>query len=453
MAITDIRIEKLRARELERFIANRPRSMALWQQAQQHMPNGVPMAWMVQLYDHPPMFVERGDGAYFVDVDGHRYLDMNLADTSMPFGYAEPQLTATASEQMARGSQFLLPNEDTIAVAEQLSSRFGLPKWQFTLAGSSANTEAIRIARTITGRSDILMFAGKYHGMIDDTLVAEHDGERILEGAGLPEDVKKHAHIVQFNDLQAVKRILENHEIACIITEPALTNVGVIQPESDFHATLRDLTRNHGTLLIIDEAHTNVCAFGGLSSEWRLEPDILTVCKAIGGGIPIGAYGMTEDVATILESQPASDRPNFATAAVVATGGTLFGNALSMATARCTLERVMTKEAHQRANNIGDRLADGIQKSIEKHDFSWSAIRFYCRSGYFFTPDLPANARQMQASENLPLRQLMRLYLANRGVWEAIYSASPAVGFATTTSDVDFYCEVFDDCLAELSGS
>ncbi|MDH3376741.1 MAG: transaminase [Gammaproteobacteria bacterium] len=450
MAISDTQIDKLRARELERFIANRPRSTALWQQAQKYMPNGVPMAWMVQLYDHPPMFVKSGDGAYFVDVDGHRYLDMNLADTSMPFGYAEPQLTAAASEQMARGSQFMLPNEDSIAVAEQLSSRFGLPKWQFTLAGSSANTEAIRIARAITGRSDILMFAGKYHGMIDDTLVAEDGGERILEGAGISEDVKKHAHIVQFNDLDAVERSLKNHDIACVITEPALTNVGVIQPESNFHTALRELTRTHGTLLIIDEAHTNVCAFGGLSNEWKLDPDILTLCKAIGGSVAIGAYGMTEDVASILESQSDSELPSFATTAVVATGGTLFGNALSMATARCTLERVMTQQAHQRANDVGGRLADGIQNKIEAHGLPWSTIRFYCRSGYFFAPDLPANARQMQASENLPLRQLIRLYLANRGVWEAIYSASPAVGFRTTANDVDFYCEAFDNCLAGL---
>ena len=369
----------------------------------------------------------------------------------MPFGYAEPQLTTAASEQMARGSQFLLPNRDSIAVAEQLSSRFGLPKWQFTLAGSSANAEAIRIARTITGRRDILMFAGKYHGMIDDTLVAEHDGERILEGAGLSQDVKKHAHIVQFNDLEAVEGSLKNHDIACVITEPALTNVGIIQPEPNFHAALRDLTRDHGTLLIIDEAHTNICAFGGLCSEWRLEPDIITLCKSIGGGVALGAYGMTEAVAGILEPQTDTDQPNFATAAVVATGGTLFGNALSMATARCTLEHVMTKQAHQRANDIGDRLADGIQASIQAHGFSWSAIRFYCRSGYFFAADLPSNARQMQGSENLPLRQLIRLYFANRGVWEAIYSASPGVGFATSTSDVDFYCEVFHDCLTELA--
>ena len=451
MPVADLQIEKLRTRELDHFVAARPRSMELWRQAQQHMPNGVPMAWMVQLYDHPPLFIDYGDGAYFVDVDRHRYLDMNLADISMPFGYAEPQLTAAASKQMARGSQFLLPNEDSIAVAEQLCSRFGLPKWQFTLAGSSANTEAIRIARTITGRRDILMFAGKYHGMIDDTLVAEHSGERILEGAGLSAHVKRHAHIVQFNDLDAVEHALKNHDVACVITEPALTNVGIIQPEPHFHTALRELTRNHGALLIIDEAHTNICAFGGLSSEWRLEPDIITLCKAIGGGVALGAYGMTEDVAAILAPQTDTDQPIFATAAVVATGGTLFGNALSMATARCTLERVMTKEAHQRANDVGGRLANGIQKTIETHKFSWSAVHFYCRSGYFFTPDLPSNTQQMQRSENLPLRQLMRLYLANRGVWEAIYSASPSVGFATTTGDIDFYCEVFDDCLSELA--
>jgi len=450
LQIDQKRIAKLRTRELERFKRERPRSMALWKRASNSMPNGVPMAWMVELYEHPPLFVQQGAGAYITDVDGHRYLDMNLADTSMPLGYGLETLTVAATSRMKQGSQFLLPDENSIYVAEELARRFGMPKWQFTLAGSSANSEAIRLSRAVTGRDGILMFAGKYHGMLDETLVASEDGERFAEGKGLPSDSLQHSHIVEFNDLNAVEACLRNESVACVITEPVLTNIGIIIPEPGFLTGLRQLTRQYGCLLIIDEAHTNVCAFGGLTREWQLEPDILTLCKAIGGGVAIGAYGMTNNLAQSLEVSCASEGPTFGTGQTVATGGTLFANALSMATTRAALENVMTEGAHSRANKLGQRLANGIVAAIHRNGLEWSTYRCYCRSGYFFGSELPRNAMEAHQHEDLTLRGLIRLYLANRGIWEAISSASPGVSFTATEQDIDFYLDVFERCLAEL---
>jgi glutamate-1-semialdehyde 2,1-aminomutase len=445
------RIRDLRAREDARFLAERPRSAALHRAARATMPAGVPMNWMVSLFDHPPVFVAEGRGAYFTDVDGHRYLDMNLADTSMPLGYGLECIAEAVAAQTRRGSQFMLPDETGIAVAEELARRFGPPQWQFTLSASSANTEAIRIARAATGREAILMFDGKYHGMLDDTAFELVEGKLRPEGAGLPSDAARRVRIVQFNDLDSVEAALAKGDIACVITEPALTNIGTILPEPGFHEGLRALTRRHGSLLILDEAHTNVCAFGGLTRAWDLDPDFLVLGKAIGGGVAIGAYGMTEEVARLLEQDQGGERRLGAAFAPVAVGGTLFANALSLAAARVALEQLLTEEAHARAAALGARLADGIEAAAGRHGLPWSAYRLYCRSGYCFAPAPPRNALEARAAFDLELTNLLRVYLANRGVWEAIYSAGAAVSFAATQDDVDFYLGVLDQALGELT--
>jgi glutamate-1-semialdehyde 2,1-aminomutase len=450
------RIRELRAREDAQFIAKRPRSRALIERARHSMPDGVPMAWMVSAYHHPPMFVAEADGAYFTDVDGYRYLDMNLADTSMACGFAPQPVVEAVAAQMRRGSQFLLPTEDAIAVAEELAKRFGLPHWQFTLAASSANTEALRIARAATGRETILLFDGKYHGMLDETLFVLVDGEQRPDGLGLPEEAGRRTRIVQFNDLAAAEAALSEGDVACVVVEPALTNAGgVISPEPDFHAGLRALTRRFGSLLILDEVHTHVCAFGGLTRAWGLEPDIVVLGKALGGGVPIGAYGMTEELARFMEGTAGSEGEaadwTVRFAMRVATGGTMFANALSLAAARATLEHVLTEEGHARTAALGESLADGIEAAIRRNGLSWCAHRLYCRSGYCFAPEVPRNNLEAQAVANVPLTNLMRVYMANRGVWEAIEGESPAVSFAATQDDVDFYLGVLDQALGELT--
>lgn len=447
-AVGDLSRERLRSvreRERRRFEELRPLSRQLLERAKAIMPNGVPMAWMATLYDHPPVTIDRGDGARFWDVDGNRYLDFNLADTSMFAGYGVEAVTRAVSARAAAGPQFLLPSEDGVEVALELGRRFGLPCWQFTLSATQANTEAIRVARAVTGRPTILMFDGKYHGHADE-LLGEIDGDRVApDGLGVPEDATRNVRLVQYNDLEAVERELARGDVACVLAEAAVTNTGVIRPADGFHAGLRRLASEAGALLVLDETHTLVAGPGGLSARWGLEPDLLVLGKAISSGIPLGAYGMTAAVAGVLEPERSASW-----AEQVATGGTLFANALSMAAARATLTEVLTPEVYERANALGERLADGIERVASGHGLQWCAHRLYNRSGYTHAPELPVNALQARATFDLELFNLQRLYMANRGVWEAIDSAGPACSARTTDVDVDRYLELLDGFLGDL---
>jgi glutamate-1-semialdehyde 2,1-aminomutase len=401
---------------------------------------------MATLYDHPPIVVERGSGGTFTDIDGNAYLDFNLADTSMFTGHGVEAVARAAGERVAAGSQFLLPTEDGLAVAVELANRFGLPSWQFTLSATQANTEAIRVARAVTGRSAVLMFDGKYHGHADE-LLGELDAGRVVpEGLGVPPDATRHVRLVQYNDLEAVERELARGDVACVLAEAAVTNTGVIQPAEGFHAALRRLASESGALLVLDETHTLVAGPGGLTARWSLRPDMLVMGKSIASGIPLGAYGMTAAVARVLEHGPSASYGEG-----VATGGTLFGNALSLAAARVTLAEVLTDEAYEHAAALGRRLADGIEAVAAANGVEWRAHRLFNRSGYTHAPELPSNALEARATFDLELYNLQRLYMANRGVWEAVYSAGPACGIQTTEADVDRYLEVLDGFLRDVT--
>ena len=412
------------------------------------MPNGVPMSWHRTSYDHPPLFVAEGKGARFRDVDGLEYADFNIADMSMFAGYAPEPVVEAVSRCVARGTQFLLPNEDAPWVAEELGRRYGLPKWQFTLSATHANTEAIRIARTLTGRDKVLFFDGKYHGHFDEALVDLQDGKLVPEEGGLPRDVTSKSKVVQFNDPDALLMALEPRDVAIVIAEPTMTNnVGLLLPEPGFHAALRAITRETGTVLLYDETHTQVVGPGGLTEMWSLEPDMVTIGKSIASGVPLGAYGMTESVADIMQ------RPDgrFDEKEEIATGGTLFGNPLSMAAARATLGAVLTRDAYAHTHALGARLADGIEKAIGGAGLPWTTHRFWSRSGVTFAPAMPRNALEAFAAKDLPLTLLARVYLANRGVWEAIVGAGPTCAVPATEEDVARYVEAFDSLITELT--
>jgi glutamate-1-semialdehyde 2,1-aminomutase len=440
------RLQALREREMRRFTELRPGSMRFLERARPSMPNGVPIAWMATLYQDPPIVVDRGSGGAFTDIDGNSYLDFNLADTSMFTGHGVEAVARTTAERVAGGSQFLLPTEDSAEVAAALAERFGLPCWQFTLSATQANTEAIRVARSATGRSTVLMFDGKYHGQADE-LLGEVEGDGVVpEGLGVPLDATRHVRLVPYNDLEAVERELARGDVACVMAEAAITNTGVVLPADGFHSGLRRLASQSGALLVLDETHTLVAGPGGLTARWGLEPDMLVMGKSISSGVPLGAYGMTATVADLLE-RPAS--ASFAD--VVATGGTLFANALSMAAARVTLADVLTPRAYEHAAALGERLADGIEAATAAHGLRWRAHRLYNRSGYTHAPELPTNAVEARATFDAELYNLQRLYMANRGVWEAIDSAGPACGIHTSEADVDRYLETLDGFLDEVA--
>jgi glutamate-1-semialdehyde 2,1-aminomutase len=446
------RVENLLERELARFVEERPRSKELRRRASRSMPGGVPASWMVQLHGHPPVYVDFGQGAYFTDVDGHRYFDTNIADTSMFGGYGPEPVVRAVADRTRRGTQFLQPVEDAIAAAEDLARRYALPKWQFTLSATTANTEAFRLARYATGRDIVLMFEGKYHGHADEMLVSLGEaGESRPEYGGLPSRVTSQTRLVQFNDVEALAVALSRGDVACVVTEPALTNLGVIQPADGFHEVLRRLTRESGTLLVIDETHTQICGPGGLTKRWGLEPDVITLGKSIGGGVPIGAYGMSEALAERFGEGIHADIAS-GTENELATGGTLFGNALSMAAARAALTEVLTDEVYDRTAALGMRLADGIEGVAEANGLPWRAHRLYARSGYAFTGRLSRNATEAHEDVAPDIYRLLRVFMANRGVWEAIELAGPAISVPATAADVDRYLTVLSEFAEAISG-
>ena len=449
LGIDRAKLTELKAREDAVFADTHQGSRSLWDRAKPVMPNGVPMSWLRTSFDHPPLFVDEGRGAHFRDVDGNDYADFNIADMSMFAGYASAPVVDAVSRRVARGSQFLLPNEDGVWVAEELGRRYGLPKWQFTLSATHANTEVIRVARVATGRDKVLFFDGKYHGHFDETLVELRDGHLVPEEDGLPKDVTSKTAIVQFNDPDALREALVDGEVALVITEPVLTNnVGLLLPEDGFHDSLRAITRDTGTLLAYDETHTQVVGAGGLTRLWGLRPDLVTIGKSIASGMPLGAYGMTEDVAAVLERPAGRDDEKGA----VATGGTLFGNPLSMAAARATMGEVLTPQVYAHTQSLGAALADGIERIVVDAGLPWTTHRFWPRSGVTFAPRMPRNALEAAAHFDVPLRRLLRVYLANRGVWDAIVGAGPTCSVPASAMDVDAYLAAFGSAISELTG-
>jgi glutamate-1-semialdehyde 2,1-aminomutase len=443
-------VKELKDAEDLRFHEARPRSSELWTRGWNVMPNGVPMAWHRGSYHHMPIWVDSGRGARFTDVDGFTYSDFNIADMSMFCGYGPEPVVRAVTERMETGNQFLLPTEDAIVVSEELGRRYGLPQWQYTLSASQANTEVIRVARVLTARDKVLMFDGKYHGHFDQALVLMGpNGALVPEEHGLPADVTEHTVLVPFNDVGALEAALATQEIAVVMTEPAMTNnVGLVLPDDGFHEELRRLTRQHDTLLAYDETHTQVFGPGGLTARWGLEPDFVTAGKSIAAGVPFGTWGMTEYVAAFLTQFKGPDGERFDQVAI---GGTLFGNALSMAAARATMQEVLTDEAYASTQRLGERLASGMRDSVQRTGLHWYIPHLGPRSGYTFRPTPIRNAEEGRAAEDDLLARLIRIWLANRGVWEAIVGAGPVVPVPATDEDVDAYLHAWDELLARLT--
>jgi glutamate-1-semialdehyde 2,1-aminomutase len=442
------RVAEVAEREATRFGQRTPRSAQLLESARRRMPRGVPMGWMADLYPDHPIFATRGEGARFWDADANRYLDFNLCDLSTAAGFAPQALVEAIAEQAQRGVQFLLPTEDAEVVAAELERRFRMPFWQFTLSASQANSEALRLARLATGRDRVLLFSGRYHGHLHETLHASEGDADEPEYLGLPASSGAETSVVEFNDLDAVRRELEQGDVAAALLEPVLTNCTVVLPDEGFHAQLRSCCERAGTMLIVDETHTQFAVWGGATRRFDLKPDIVTGGKGIAGGIPIGAYGISPELGALMERHPASD---FVDQPGLATGGTLFANALSLAAARTTLTELLTEQAHGEIERLGNRLADGIDAAVAAHRLPWRAHRFGGRSGYCLQPELPRTAAEAEASMIPLLAAARRSFFANRGVWDAIATSGPAVSIAHRESDVDEYLEVLDSFLAELT--
>ena len=433
------RIRELHARELAHFSAMRPRTLAMLERARAHMPNGTPMSWMASDNDLP-VYIDRGEGPGFTDIDGFAYLDFNASDMAMFCGHANPAIVRAVRAQVGRSTQFLLPTEASVEVAEELARRYPVPLWQFTLSATQANTEAIRLARAVTGREVVVLFQGHYHGHFEEGVV-DLDGGRVaaLE-RGLSKGATGRVRIAQFNDVDLLRAALEPGDVALVLTEPAMTNrVHLLAPQPGWHEALRSLTREHGTLLALDETHTHVVGPGGATALWNLDPDVVTIGKAVAGGVPMGAYG----VSAPLGEELLAGRQ-------VATGGTLFGNPLSAAAAKAALTEVLTPAAYEHTSALGAELADGIEAGIASSGLPWTTIRLGPRSGQWYGPEPRTGAEAFGLTDD-ELTRLLRVWLANRGVWEALPGAGPTVPVPTARSDIERYVEAYADLLVELT--
>ena len=443
------RLAELTAREAEAFAAARPRSRALADRARASLLGGVPMTWMMRWAGPYPVFLAEARGARVVDVDGHEYADFCLGDTGAMAGHAPEPVTRAVAARAASGITAMLPTEDAAWVGEELTRRFGLPLWQFTLSATDANRFAIRIARAVTGRSKILVFNGCYHGTVDETFATlRPDGSVAIRpgNVGPPVDPALTTKVVELNDLDALEAALAPGDVACVLAEPALTNIGIVLPDEGFHAALRRLTRRAGALLIIDETHTFSAGPGGYTAAHGLEPDVLAIGKSIGGGVPVGAFGVTEEVAHRAFAQASDDYED-----VGGVGGTLAGNALSLAAARATLGEVLTDEAFARMIALGERLAEGMERAIAFAGTPWHVARLGARAEYRFSARPPRNGGESADAGDEQLERYLHLYALNRGVLLTPFHNMALVCPATTEADVDRHTEVFAAALAELA--
>jgi glutamate-1-semialdehyde 2,1-aminomutase len=441
-------LRPLQAREEERFVREHPRSQALAARAHEHLLAGVPMHWMAKWPGGFPLFVAEARGSRFTDVDGHEYVDLCLGDTGAMSGHApEPTLRAIA-EQAARGITTMLPSENALWCAGELFRRFGLPSWQFALTATDANRFAIRLARHVTKRPKILVFNWCYHGTVDETFATLVGGavEARRGNLGPPVPPSETTRVVEFNDVDALERELAPGDVAVVLAEPALTNIGIVHPDDGFHDALRALTRAAGTLLAIDETHTFCCGPGGYTGAHALEPDVLTIGKTIAGGIPAAAYGFSAELA-----ERVSASIDLEDADVGGVGGTLAANPLSLAAMRATLGEVLTDAAFERMISLAQRFTADVETAIAESAAPWHVTRLGCRAEYLFGPARPRNGTEAHAAGDFELERYVHLHALNRGILLTPFHNMALMSPATTAEDVDRHTEVFGDAVTELA--
>ncbi len=441
-AIERSRIRDLMGKEVARFEAERPKSRALFERAKSSLIGGVPMPWMTEWAGSYPIFATQAVGARIEDVDGHSYVDFCLGDTGAMFGHSLPAVADRIAERVRKGITYMLPTEDAVWVGEELRRRFGLPYWQLAMTATDANRFALRIARDVTRRRKVMVFNGCYHGSVDEALI------RIEDGVPLPGPGNKGygvspvetTRVVELNDLDALERELAHRDVAVVLAEPALTNVGIVLPDPGFHQGLRELTRKYGTLLLIDETHTISTGPGGYTREYNLQPDIFTLGKSIASGIPTAVYGFSEELAGRVQTE--TD--------VNGTGGTLAGNALALAAMRITFEHAMTDENYARMIAVCARMEDDINATIRSRNLPWHVIRLGARLEYRFLPNAPRNGGEAVAAMDRELDQFIHLFFLNRGILLTPFHNMCLVSPAHTEADGELHTRVFEECATAL---
>ena len=446
--INRTQLAALMSREEKNFISAHPKSAALYERAQRSLLGGVPMNWMKKWAGKFPVFVAEAHGAHFTDVDGHEYVDLCLGDTGAMTGHSPAPAVEAIARQSKRGITLMLPTEDALWVGEELARRFGLPFWQFTLTATDANRFSIRIAREITGRQKILVYNYCYHGSVDESFIS------LIEGVagprrgniGPPVNPAETTRVVEFNDLAALEAALAHRDVACILAEPVMTNVGIVHPDRGYWQSAAEIARRHGTLLIIDETHTICAGPGGYAREHAIRPDLFVIGKPIASGLPAGTYGCSAEVA-----EKITHRIHLEDCDTGGIGGTLAGNALSLAAIRATLEHVLTPQAFARMIPLAQRFAKGVADAIEAARLPWHVTRLGCRAEYLFGPHPPRNGAEAAAAADFDVERFMHLYALNRGVLLTPFHNMALMSPATTEADVDLHTRLFESAVRDLA--
>ena len=445
------RLTRMYAREQRDLVARHPGSAAAYQSAE-HLFGHVPMTWMNKKAGSFPIYFNRARGNRIWDIDGCEYVDFALGDTGAMAGHSPAATVAAIQHRIGAlgGITTMLPTEDAEWVGAELTRRFGLERWSFSLTATDANRWAIRLVRALTGRPKILFNSYCYHGSVDESLiVVGPDGEGMSRpgNVGGPIDVTLTSRVAEFNDLDGLERQLAHGDVAAVLMEPALTNMGIVLPEAGYLEGVRELTRRYGVLLINDETHTFSAGPGGATRAWGLEPDMLVIGKSIAGGIPMGAYGLSAALA-----DRALARTDLDLVDMGGVGGTLAGNPLSVAATRATLEQVLTDDAFAQMIDTATHFAVGVQSVIDRYALPWSLSQLGARAEYRFANPAPRNGTESAASADGELEDLIHLYLLNRGILLTPFHNMALMSPVTTRADVDLHHEVFGALIEELAG-
>ena len=444
------RLAALMAGEEAAFVRRHPRAAALHERARRSLLAGVPMNWMVKWAGAFPIYVESAVGAHVIDVDGHDYIDFCLGDTGAMAGHGPAPTIAAAERQLRRGITHMLPTEDAIWAGEELSRRFGLPSWQFTITATDANRFALRLAREITGRPLVAVHDHNYHGSVDETfawLTGDGRVEARRGNLGPAVDPALTTRVVPFNDLEGLESALADRQVAALLIEPALTNVGIVLPEPGYLDGVREITRRTGTILIHDETHTICAGPGGVTGAGGYTPDMLVIGKTIGGGIPAATYGMSVEIAERIDA-----RIEHEDADVGGIGGTLAGYALSLAAIRATLGEVLTAQAFERMIPLAERWEAGVNAVIDRHAVPWHVTRLGARAEYHFMSTRPRDGAEQWANSDFELEQFLHLWAMNRGILMTPFHNMALMSPATVESDVDRHTDVFEAAVLALLG-
>lgn len=444
------RLAALAERERAVFAERNPRSQAAYARAE-HLFGSVPMTWMNKKAGGFPIYLDRALGNRIWDIDGHEYIDFALGDTGSMAGHSAPEVVAAVRERSALGLTTMLPTEDAEWVGAELKRRFGMDKWSFSLTATDANRWAIRLVRAITGKPKILFHAYCYHGSVDESLiVVGPDGEGMSRpgNVGSPVDVTVTSRVAEMNDLDGLERQLAHGDVAAVLIEPALTNIGIVLPEPGYLEGVRELTRKYDALLIIDETHTFSAGPGGMTKRDNLEPDIVVIGKSIAGGIPTGTYGLSAEFAKrVLE------RTDLDLVDMGGVGGTLAGNPLQVAAMRATLEKVLTDTAFETMISTATVFTEGMNDIFDRYGLPWAINQLGARAEYRFARPYPLNGTEAHAAADEELEDYIHVALMNRGIMLTPFHNMALMCPTTTLADVAAHHAAFEEIIRELLGA